>query len=79
MPPQKPSHHDIPSITTTESVLIVMILLVGRTGFPVVGEKEKREGKKKRKREGKKKKRETHTQETLKKKIFFSVVFQSLL
>lgn len=66
---------NIPSITTTESVLIVMILLVGRTGFPVVREKEKREEKKERKREKRKKKeRATHTQQLEKKKIFFCVL-----
>lgn len=63
---------NIPSITTTESVLIVMILLVGRTGFPVVREKEKREEKKERKREKRKKKeRATHTQQLEKKNFFF--------
>lgn len=65
---------NIPSITTTESVLIVMILLVGRTGFPVVREKEKREEKKERKREKRKKKRERHTHSSLKKKKFFFCV-----
>jgi len=59
-----------------------MILLVGRTGFPVVREKEKREEKKERKREKRKKKeRATHTQQLEKKKIFFFVycLFHSIV
>lgn len=71
---------NIPSITTTESVLIVMILLVGRTGFPVVREKEKREEKKERKREKRKKKeRATHTQQLEKKKNFFLCIAFSIV